>query len=59
MTVGFLDLIFASKEDERRKKVTDAQVKVRRSNRGLFEGLDIAIQETEEDARKIRKERDV
>ena len=59
MTVGFLDLIFGSKEDERRKKVTDAQVKVRRSNRGLFEGLDIAIEETEEDARKIRKERDV
>ena len=59
MTVGLLDLIFGAKEDERRQKVTEAQVKVRRSNRGLFEGLDIAIEETEKDARKIRRERNV
>lgn len=54
MTVGLLDLFFGSKADERRKKVTDAQVKVRRSNDGLFEGLDIQIRETEKDARQIR-----
>ena len=59
MSVGFLDLILGAKEDERRKKVTEAQAKVRRSNRGLFEGLDIAIEETKEDARKIRRERNV
>ena len=56
MSVGLLDLFLKSNEEERRKKVTEAQVKVRRSNDGLFEGLDIRIRETERDAEKIRGE---
>ena len=58
MTVGLLDRLFGNREAERRRKVTEAQVKVRRSNDGLFQGLDIAIEETEKDAKKIRREDD-